>query len=71
MIIQAFAKQNQTNYQKRVQQVLNWADTTKTSNFLIAGAKIRSGNETGQAGLFIGITLALHFRIQKQGKGIP
>jgi len=43
LIIQASAKQNQTNYQKRVQQVLHWADTTQSSNFLIAAAKIRGG----------------------------
>ena len=39
-----------TGYLNRVQTVLNWADTTKTSNFLIAAAKIRSGRNM-EAGL--------------------
>jgi len=45
LIFQAYAKQHQTNYLKRAQQVLHWADTTNAGNFLIAGAKIRSGND--------------------------
>jgi hypothetical protein len=49
---QAFAKPSQTNYQKRLQQVLHWADTTNAGNFLIAGAKINTGNDL-QKGLQI------------------
>ena len=33
-----------TGYQNRIQQTLNWADTTKGENFMIAAAKIRNGN---------------------------
>lgn len=45
LINQSFARQVDTGYQKRVQQVLQWADTTQSSNFLIAAARIRSGND--------------------------
>jgi len=34
----------ETGYQNRVQQTLNWADTLKNPNFLIAAAKIQNGN---------------------------
>ena len=33
----------ETGYKNRVQQTLNWADTTKNENFMIAAAKIRNG----------------------------
>ena len=58
LIFQAYAKQHQTNYLKRAQQVLHWADTTNAGNFLIAGAKIRSGNDVEKG------TLILNFKIE-------
>ncbi len=38
----------ETGYQSRVQQTLIWADTIKSSNFMIAAAKIKNGNQVEQ-----------------------
>ena len=38
------APAKETGYSSRVQQVLSWADTLKSSNFMIAATRIKNGN---------------------------
>ena len=35
----------ETGYDNRVQQTLNWADTLKSGDFMIAAAKIKNGTK--------------------------
>ncbi len=42
----------ETGYQQRVADLLNWADTTNSSNFLIAAARLRQGDTSAGVRMF-------------------
>lgn len=45
MVVNAMTAEIETGYDQRVHAVLQWADTTRSQSFLVAAAKIRSGND--------------------------